>query len=635
LSTDDATVDRTARDRDEVLALMLSMLRGHVADWRAESPADLGLTLVELLAAEADRLAYEQDAVATEAYIGTARRRISVARHGRLLGVHASNGCNARSWVSLEVRTHRPVELRTGTKLLSRLGGIGPHVDPTGADALIAAGSPVVFETMEPVRLRAAHNAMPLHAGPEPITLPVGATSARLCGHVLGLRSGDVLCLGPKEADGPDATHVVRLDRPPETARDEVAGHDVTVIHWHREDALTAPIRLAATVDDSRCPSDVVARGNIVLADHGSTRRGTVEPSPTVGSRRRLRAADLTFAEPAARAGLRGLPASSSVRQDPLRAVPAIALVETSRGGGLRWTPTRDLLGCHRLARRFVAELGDDGWVELRFGDGEHGQPVPDGAQLDASVRRGCGPAGNVSVGAIAHVVTDQLTMDQVERVTNLTAGRGGAAAETAGQYRDRAPFEWRRLEACVTPDDHAEHARRVPGVRDALGRWGDEPPAGVVELFIQGAEREPPDSLLGDVRRRLEPRRVLGHVLDVRPAVPFELRIDLHVVVEAAHDATDVAARLRAVLGSERGGLFEVGRFALGERVYASQIVTAAGAVEGVAALELTRFSAAAAAADAATVPGSLAVAPWAFAHLDATEAGGESLQIDLSADG
>ncbi|MFO1063079.1 MAG: hypothetical protein U0892_04300 [Pirellulales bacterium] len=39
------------------------------------------MTLVELLAFVADRISYEQDAVATEAYLATARRRPSVRRH--------------------------------------------------------------------------------------------------------------------------------------------------------------------------------------------------------------------------------------------------------------------------------------------------------------------------------------------------------------------------------------------------------------------------------------------------------------------------------------------------------------------------------------------------------------------------
>ena len=41
---------------------------------------DRGFTLVELLAYAGDQLSYYQDAVATEAYLGTARRRVSARR---------------------------------------------------------------------------------------------------------------------------------------------------------------------------------------------------------------------------------------------------------------------------------------------------------------------------------------------------------------------------------------------------------------------------------------------------------------------------------------------------------------------------------------------------------------------------
>ena len=65
-------------------------------DWRERNPADLGVALVELLAYVGDHLSYRQDAVATEAYLGTARRRVSVRRHARLVDYRMHDGCNAR-----------------------------------------------------------------------------------------------------------------------------------------------------------------------------------------------------------------------------------------------------------------------------------------------------------------------------------------------------------------------------------------------------------------------------------------------------------------------------------------------------------------------------------------------------------
>ena len=62
---------------------------------------DIGITLVELLAYVGDHLSYYQDAVATEAYLGTARQRISVRRHARLVDYAMHEGCNARAWVTI------------------------------------------------------------------------------------------------------------------------------------------------------------------------------------------------------------------------------------------------------------------------------------------------------------------------------------------------------------------------------------------------------------------------------------------------------------------------------------------------------------------------------------------------------
>ena len=39
--------------------------------------------------------------MATEAYLGTARRRVSVRRHARLVDYFMHDGCNARTWVQV------------------------------------------------------------------------------------------------------------------------------------------------------------------------------------------------------------------------------------------------------------------------------------------------------------------------------------------------------------------------------------------------------------------------------------------------------------------------------------------------------------------------------------------------------
>ena len=87
-------------------------------DWAERNPADLGVALVEVLAYVADHLSYRQDAIATEAYLGTARRRVSVRRHARLVDYPMHDGCNARTW--LHVRLDEANAPGTGLRLRAR-----------------------------------------------------------------------------------------------------------------------------------------------------------------------------------------------------------------------------------------------------------------------------------------------------------------------------------------------------------------------------------------------------------------------------------------------------------------------------------------------------------------------------------
>ncbi len=80
-----AEIDYLAKDYASFRRLMLDRLSAQMPDWRERNPADLGVALVELLAYVADHLSYQQDAIATEAYLGTARKRVSVRRHARLV----------------------------------------------------------------------------------------------------------------------------------------------------------------------------------------------------------------------------------------------------------------------------------------------------------------------------------------------------------------------------------------------------------------------------------------------------------------------------------------------------------------------------------------------------------------------
>ncbi|MGP4047400.1 putative baseplate assembly protein [Streptomyces sp. 2A115] len=293
-------VDYTARDYETIRKLLLDRLALTTPDWVERNPADLGMTLVELLAYTGDQISYQQDAVATEAYLDTARRRVSVRRHVRLIDYAMHDGCNARAYVTVETageHTLLPGTYRFASVDVRRLD---PHDRPEPGTVigdgdlaeLGERGSVEVFEPVaaaDPLELRAAHNAIRLWTwGGEVCSLSKGATAATLrdewrdaetCEErQLDLKPGDLLVLeevkGPRTGTPGDADpahrQAVRLTSVTPGV-DRIEDQPVLEITWAAEDALRFPFCLATSGGrDCEPVEDVtIARGNVVLVDHG------------------------------------------------------------------------------------------------------------------------------------------------------------------------------------------------------------------------------------------------------------------------------------------------------------------------------------------------------------------------------
>lgn len=627
-----------AKDYASLRRLMLDRMAQIMPGWRERSPADLGVTLVELLAYVGDHLSYQQDAIATEAYLATARRRISVRRHARLVDYHVHDGKNARAFVHVAV-SEPEVVLPAHTPVLTRLVGFPPRLaGPATADDYDRAlhQDPVVFETLHAAAFRQAHNRLPFYAWGDPeCCLPKGATRATLRGHLVGLAAGDILILEevlgpgtgrPEDAD-PARRHPVRLtqvvmaDAGGDPLMDPLTEEPITEICWHPDDALPFPFCVSTRTGSGFGSGFVdevsVALGNIVLADHGATvvdePLGVVpepslhlavvaagdrcDPSPPVAIPVRFRPAlkhrPLTRAvpydpgEPPASAMAAGHP--------PLAAAgPAVHLSGRLGTGEHPWLPQRDLLASAADAREFVAETESDGEVLLRFGDDRHGERPSSGTRFAATYRVGNGSAGNVGAEALAHLVTDR---SGIVAVRNPLPAAGGIEAETIQQVRERAPYAFRTQQRAVTREDYAAVARRHPGVQraEATFRWtGSWHTVFVTADRLGGASVDVP--FRRELHRHLEPFRMAGYDLRVDSPRFVSLEVDLFVCVEADYFRADVKAVLLQVLGrgrlaDGRLGLFHPDNFSFGEPVFLSGIIAAAQSVAGVHSVEVTRF--------------------------------------------
>ena len=110
-------LDYLAKDYASFRQLIYDRLALIMPDWRERHVPDIGVALVELLAYAGDHLSQYQDAVATEAYLSTARLRTSVRRHARLVDYRLHEGCNARAWVHVQTSMdfHRGTSARANS----------------------------------------------------------------------------------------------------------------------------------------------------------------------------------------------------------------------------------------------------------------------------------------------------------------------------------------------------------------------------------------------------------------------------------------------------------------------------------------------------------------------------------------
>jgi len=604
-------IDYLAKDYASFRRLMLDRLSVIMPDWQERSPADLGIAVVEVLAYAADYLSYYQDAAATEAYLGTARRRVSLRRHARLLDYAMHDGCNARAWAQVEVDVD--LTLAKGTPLLTRVAGLARRLTPASAAYRQAlAQQPVVFETMHRAALYVDHNELAFYTwGDEDCCLPAGATCATLKGHYPNLKAGDVLIFlekrGTESGKATDAElghrHAVRLNEVT-LAQDPLGGQildpgntdpvPVTEIEWQVEDALPFPLCLKVVevpVEEREpgAPDEQpvsLALGNVVLADHGQTVAAeALGPVLEVGRYRpRLEHTNVTHCTDCGSDDdiLKAKSASALLIQDPRQALPRVEL----REGGEFWNPQRDLLASDRFATEFVVEVESDRRAGLRFGDGIYGRRPTPGTALIASYRVGNGERGNVGADALYHVVSSD---DGILAVRNPLPAQGGTEPEAIEEVRLYAPQAFRTQERAVTEQDYATVAERHPQVQRAMAtrRWTGS--WYTMFLTVDRLGGRPVDAdFEAELRAFLERFRLAGQDLEIDGPHFVPLDLAFTVCVAPGYFRSNVKEALletfsiREFPGGRRG-FFHPDNFTFEQTVYLSQIVAAAMQVPGV----------------------------------------------------
>ncbi len=336
---DEPEINYLAKDYASFRQLILDRLALIMPNWKERHVPDLGITLVEVLAYVGDHLSYYQDAVATEAYLDTARQRISVRRHARLVDYTLHDGSNARAWVTLWVSqdlTLIPDDFYLITDPgIAASGTIHDHLELPRT----LPRSYLVFESLAEdrkteIKLYEDHNEIGIYSwGDEQCCIPKGAASTTLIdpgtapptgpeepdhceepegyvkgtvkrqkskeqsyapsldtGHTLQLHECDVVIFeeikGPKTGNPADADpshrHAVRLTKVTRSM-DPLTQKLIVEIEWAEEDGLPFPV-CVSSVKEEDCtliPDVSVVRGNVILVDHGERVEDDLGQVPT------------------------------------------------------------------------------------------------------------------------------------------------------------------------------------------------------------------------------------------------------------------------------------------------------------------------------------------------------------------
>ena len=653
--------------------------------WVERSEADLGVMLMEALAAMADELSYYQDRVLAESAIQTATQRLSVVRHARLVDYEPAPATVATTVLQLDVSpppasSPPAVAPAVPPPVPSATGWTIDSSTPLLVRALAADGSVIDFEIEDPATgLAGAVSPTPpawatvdtrwnraslvsYYWDDSRRCLPAGSTDFYVIGHRLGLYPGQLLLLDSAAPDSADpAVRELVTVLATEESSDPLIGDPppTSLTRIFLQGATTAAHDLAGTA----------VAGNIVPAVQGLRQSETFTiPDPTMmppGPVVVRIGANWTPQDPLPdyRYCLASAPLAwlATTGQDTsLPAQPEIILSQVLADGDTSpWAFQHWLLGAGPADQVFTLtpeqyspvltsngatwfDYDGDGGTTIRFGDGTFGTSPRPGTFFSVLYRVGGGSAGNVPAGAIANVAAGPAQAALISTCTNPFPAAGGADAETNSQVCDRAPQMFRAEPLrVVLAGDYVAAAQSMPSVQQAAtsfrwtGSW-----LTVLTCADPAGSEEPTLAQLESLTGLLDQERLAGYESYVLP--PSYVAIDLKITVGAqpAYFGTDVAAAVRARLqpGPLPGGavgFFDHSLWTFGQPLESSTLLAAIQSCPGVDGVRQIRYRERGVQLNWAPLPDTLTFAPGEILRVDNDPSRPEAGSLQVTAEG
>jgi hypothetical protein len=447
-------IDYLAKDYDSFRHTMIAALMQRVPDWQPSSEADLDEVLLDLFSAAADELSDYQDRVMNEAYLASARKRVSLARHARLMDYHIHQGSQASTWLALEVALAQHSEPEVGATLQYVLADnykvwSGTEKEDASSIVFLSGAQQPVHPLVNRMGLYTWSDAIPsLAAGDTTADLTLfldedtpatDEASARVVETLI--QSGVITHLviqehknpatGTENGFNPRHRQLLKLLSGPPGA---IAMSDPSPVppvnpgwfvrvRWEDKDALTS--NYCFTVDcpeTGKVPNVSLFHGNLVEVRQGWLQEDIVFKKPKsilippkefyyerVG-RWDLRADDdQAFGKWGALCALPDHPLAYR-NTKPGGDVPPLSTlsvkVKEPGGGEDLWDEVPSFIHSDdgdENGDHFIVETDEDRLSYIRFGNGTNGKELPDNAEVRCTYQVGDGLAGNVGVDTLIH----------------------------------------------------------------------------------------------------------------------------------------------------------------------------------------------------------------------------------------
>lgn len=617
----DPPIDYLAKDYDSFRHTLISWMMDKVPGWQATSEADLDQTLLELFSAAADELSDYQDRVMNEAYLSTARKRVSLARHARLMDYHIHQGNQASTWLALEINSPLTLPLAPTARLQ-----VGTGEDVTDPDSVVFL--PREGRTFDPllnrIRFYTWDDAVPaLEAGTTQADLLVDDGSKAKTESVRDwINGGQVTHLllqehlnpltGEARGRDPEKRQLLELrsEAPgAELVQDPLRGLWLVRVFWREQDQLQGEHCFTVVCDTGPVHDVSLFHANLIQVYHGRRVVASFfEPgSPLAGPDalfyQRGEAGEVLCALNELPLAYRDTAPGGEVKPqstlEPLLDPRPLVLQGKTPGvtvrldGGAQeaWDEVINLVHSDDSAEggdHYLVETDELGRSWLRFGDGVNGRKLPEGAVVDCFYQVGRGLDGNV--GADALVAFDRAAFPQIDRCWNPFDITNGRAPELTQEIIRRVPeaYRYRQLRA-VTLHDYVARAKELPEVGMAAARYMWTGSWRTVRVTVDPVGTTTwSEALEEKLARHLEAVRLIGEDLELRPPryVPLDIVVTLCVWADIWPQDLRAALEQEFTDGYTADGrlsFFHPDRWTFGQALHASQIVGWVQSVPGV----------------------------------------------------